>query len=347
MWPPLLTICIPTYNRAFKLDKQLNRIFEIISSSPIFKDVGVYISDNGSSDHTQEVITAHAARFKANLIYFTAYKQEKNIGFDANLYSCYDLISSDYIWFLSDDDIPHPHCLHQILSDISITPNLIAYNFHQEPYILTNPYYDDRFIKVISSSNVHILAKIAKWPKLSSLIVKKYPLDPLLIDLCLPFAHTVISTYISLLYGNILVSQFFIASVDVDYMDSIDFPPYVGNSIIPMLGKLYSYLNRLSLLNIILPLFEGIHVNPFYESLSVLKSNNEALQYVSPQLKSQFRSLVVNELRLNPFLVFSRAFCFYIISFLFRVYPFRYIAVHRKARRYQKNSTLLSTFLSQ
>lgn len=341
----LLTICIPTFNRSAKLDKQLNRLIDLITASSTIANVGIHVSDNGSTDHTQKVILKHQRRFKALSIPFTHFKHEENLGFDCNIYSCYNFILSSYIWFLSDDDIPHPKSITKILSDISKKPNLIVYNFFQEPYISSNPYYNDYFLQQISNSNSNFLIKLASWPKLSSLVIKKFPLDPFLSELQLPFAHTVISTYVSLIYGSIITSRFFIASVDIDYMDSVDFPPYVGNAIKPMLSTLYSYFDQPDLLNPVLRSFDKINVDLFYSSIGFLTINNSASVFISPSLKSQLFRVVKNELKDRPILYFSRAFFLYIVSFLYLFYPFVFLKRLRKSRRYSYNSRLLLHFL--
>ncbi|TDO21969.1 glycosyltransferase family 2 protein [Pedobacter duraquae] len=53
----LLSICIPTYNRADILDSTLKRLFD----NPEFMSdcVEVVVSDNGSTDHTREVVSKY------------------------------------------------------------------------------------------------------------------------------------------------------------------------------------------------------------------------------------------------------------------------------------------------
>jgi hypothetical protein len=54
-----LSLCIPTYNRARKLDRLLHQLREIIATSQFRESVEVIISDNASTDDTKEVIYAH------------------------------------------------------------------------------------------------------------------------------------------------------------------------------------------------------------------------------------------------------------------------------------------------
>ncbi len=70
---PLISICIPTYNRAAYLEKTLASIV----SQPAFQSklAEVVISDNASTDNTQEVAGAYARRYD-NIRYF---RNEENV----------------------------------------------------------------------------------------------------------------------------------------------------------------------------------------------------------------------------------------------------------------------------
>jgi len=63
---PLLSICIPTYNRAEYLDKSLA---SIVTQKEFHKeDVEVVISDNASTDNTEEIVRNYQNQYK-NIIY--------------------------------------------------------------------------------------------------------------------------------------------------------------------------------------------------------------------------------------------------------------------------------------
>lgn len=75
---PLLTICIPTYNRSAFLKKTLNSIV----NQKIFTDtenIEIVVSDNCSTDDTFYVVQKLINRYGEKIKYF---KTEKNIGFD-------------------------------------------------------------------------------------------------------------------------------------------------------------------------------------------------------------------------------------------------------------------------
>jgi glycosyltransferase involved in cell wall biosynthesis len=56
----LLTISIPTFNRANSLSSQLNNIHNILSKNDISQFIEVLVSDNCSTDDTREVVDSIA-----------------------------------------------------------------------------------------------------------------------------------------------------------------------------------------------------------------------------------------------------------------------------------------------
>lgn len=67
--PPIISICIPTRNRA----SHLHRTLDSITEQPIFRnthEVEIIISDNASSDQTKEVVQPFLDRFTDKIEYF-------------------------------------------------------------------------------------------------------------------------------------------------------------------------------------------------------------------------------------------------------------------------------------
>lgn len=100
--PPLLTIAIPTYNRA----ADLARLLEALRSelSKLEDRVGLIIADNASTDHTGAVIARFVASWpqgRARVI-----RQSTNLGMDGNFSACAAAIDGDFFWFMGDDDLP-------------------------------------------------------------------------------------------------------------------------------------------------------------------------------------------------------------------------------------------------
>jgi abequosyltransferase len=111
---PLLTIAIPTYNRASFLDLCLARIAEELNtlSADQRQQVKVYVSNNASTDNTTEVILRH--RFMA-AGGFDVVNNPENIGAERNVAECYTAATTPYVWVLGDDDLVLPKKLHLVL----------------------------------------------------------------------------------------------------------------------------------------------------------------------------------------------------------------------------------------
>lgn len=96
---PLLSICIPTWNRAkcLKLsletiDRQLKDIEEGL--------VEVFVSDNGSDDETQSVLQPF---IQTGLV--RCNRNPENLGYDRNFLKCIQGAKGKYIMLVGDDDI--------------------------------------------------------------------------------------------------------------------------------------------------------------------------------------------------------------------------------------------------
>jgi glycosyltransferase involved in cell wall biosynthesis len=96
----LLTISIPTFNRASHLDFLL-RVLE--SELRGFEDkVAVYVSDNASTDDTPAV----TARYSSQIANFKVRRNEKDVGSANNFKEVYSAPQSTYVWIMGDDDAP-------------------------------------------------------------------------------------------------------------------------------------------------------------------------------------------------------------------------------------------------
>ncbi|MFA6203440.1 MAG: glycosyltransferase family 2 protein [Gallionella sp.] len=115
---PLLTIAIPTYNRAEFLDLCLTRIgeeLEILREEQR-NSVKIYISNNASTDNTTEIILRH--RLNANGE-FEVINNPKNIGGEHNVVQCYTSAQTPYVWVLGDDDVILNGGLKKVLDVLS------------------------------------------------------------------------------------------------------------------------------------------------------------------------------------------------------------------------------------
>ena len=97
---PLLTIAIPTYNRAPFLDQTLGQLHrELLLLEDCY--IEILVSDNRSEDHTQEILKKHGASgLRMHVI-----KNRSNIGSDKNIAQCFNEAIGDYVLILGDDDL--------------------------------------------------------------------------------------------------------------------------------------------------------------------------------------------------------------------------------------------------
>lgn len=105
-----LSICIPTYNRADLLGELLASIVSQIDP----KTVEIAISDNGSVDHTQQVVERFIES-GANIKYARA---ETNLGADRNYLNSVRIATGEYCWLFGSDDLMPPGAIFHILNVI-------------------------------------------------------------------------------------------------------------------------------------------------------------------------------------------------------------------------------------
>ena len=109
---PLLSICIPTYNRGEILAKNL----EIYINDPAFDNsVEIVISDNFSSDCTEELISKYSKKYK-NIIYK---RLNRNIGGDLNMGTALSLGKGLYLKLMNDTVTLKPGIMKYMLDVIS------------------------------------------------------------------------------------------------------------------------------------------------------------------------------------------------------------------------------------
>jgi abequosyltransferase len=108
---PLLTIAIPTFNRAAQL-AQLLAVLE--PQLEQFPQVELLVFDNASEDDTSDVIAAAQQRFR-----FTAHRHAVNVGADANFAACYKQARGTFFWICGDDDLIVPGGLAQVMPHLT------------------------------------------------------------------------------------------------------------------------------------------------------------------------------------------------------------------------------------
>lgn len=95
----LLTIAIPTWNRASFLEINLNLLVSNIVSRKI-DEIEILVVDNASTDNTSEIVIDYQNKYE-----FIKYvKNDKNIGPIANFLKAISLVKTNYLQLLGDDD---------------------------------------------------------------------------------------------------------------------------------------------------------------------------------------------------------------------------------------------------
>ncbi|MCI5051702.1 MAG: glycosyltransferase [Simkaniaceae bacterium] len=100
-----LAICIPTFNRVACLEKLLKSVVPQLE-----KDVQIVVSDNASSDGTEEL----ASRYPIKYI-----RQPTNIGPDRNALQAIAAADAKYCWIFGDDDLFEPWAMRRVLPHLN------------------------------------------------------------------------------------------------------------------------------------------------------------------------------------------------------------------------------------
>ncbi len=106
--PPLLTIAIPTFNRALQLGTLLEILEPQLAHHP---DIELFVSDNASEDTTPAVLAEAAQRFPR----LRTHRHPINIGSDANFAFCFAQATGHFFWMCGDDDLIVPGAVDEIL----------------------------------------------------------------------------------------------------------------------------------------------------------------------------------------------------------------------------------------
>jgi glycosyltransferase involved in cell wall biosynthesis len=110
---PLVTIAIPTFNRASLLKDCITSAL-----SQTYRNFEVLVSDNASTDETWETLSEFANR---NL---RVIRQSTNIGLLPNWNACLAEARGDYVVFVSDDDKISPWLLERCIEVVKDHPEI-------------------------------------------------------------------------------------------------------------------------------------------------------------------------------------------------------------------------------
>lgn len=108
---PLLSIAVPTYNRATQLRYGLEIFISQIDPEYLHL-VEIVVVDDCSTDETYEVMS----EISGNYAFISYIRNSSNIGLEANLINCTKKCTGRYLWIFGDDDfLEFDTSLHEIL----------------------------------------------------------------------------------------------------------------------------------------------------------------------------------------------------------------------------------------
>lgn len=117
----MISVCIPTCGRADLLAEALESVVGQGPQNPDDpEDLEVVVSDNGSTDHTGDVVRACAERHP----YVRYLRLPENLGFKANLRHVVEGARGRYCWFLGDDDALFPGAVARVRALLDAHPDL-------------------------------------------------------------------------------------------------------------------------------------------------------------------------------------------------------------------------------
>lgn len=108
----ILSICIPTFDRASKLKSCLENIFKQLVVDNILDNIEVVISDNNSSDETYLVVKEFMDKYD-NISYF---KNNLNLGFDRNVDIVITKAVGNFAWIIADDEYTRDNSINLVLN---------------------------------------------------------------------------------------------------------------------------------------------------------------------------------------------------------------------------------------
>ena len=143
----ILTICIPTYNRAAALKENIILVLEQLKTIEE-GEVEFIVSDNCSTDETYSLVSEFVES-GAKIIYN---RNDANLGSTGNFLKCMHLATGKYILLLGDDDYLASGALRYLISCLKDKNyGLLHIDVHsQTTYPLTEYFDNNVFLKKIN-----------------------------------------------------------------------------------------------------------------------------------------------------------------------------------------------------
>lgn len=170
---PILSLCIPTYNRAPFLDKLLTRIKLQYVTSIHGELVELLVSDNCSTDTTPAVVNKHIEEG----LPVKYVRNSDNLGMDGNFVQCFKIAQGKYIWLLGDDDFLKDGAIDKLLSvinndnDYGLIHLQIGGDQQKKP---TNYHNSQKFIAEVSNWITYISSNVVRSSFVKDIDFDKY-----------------------------------------------------------------------------------------------------------------------------------------------------------------------------
>ena len=126
---PLLSICIPTFNRAALLDVCLASVLPQVAAHS--SEVECVVSDNASNDATQGIL----ARYQSQFPFLRVSRNTSNIGIIGNITKvASELATGEFVWLIGDDDVMTVGAVERLINRLHQSPavDLVAFNVGYE-----------------------------------------------------------------------------------------------------------------------------------------------------------------------------------------------------------------------
>lgn len=142
----LVSICIPTYNRASYLELCLRQFCKQLD---VYQNrIEIIVGDNASTDDTGSVVN----KFIQSGFPVQYYRHFVNMGADANVLFCINRAKGNYVWIMGDDDLLLNNCFKPVAE-------LLLKDNYQHVY-LGNYWFGDDYEKEMSAGKNYFRPQI-------------------------------------------------------------------------------------------------------------------------------------------------------------------------------------------
>jgi glycosyltransferase involved in cell wall biosynthesis len=117
---PILSICIPTYNRL----SYLKNLLELLLPQILSKKIEICISDNNSSDGTRDFLRTLINDYT----FIKCQIQSNNLAIDDNMYAVIAMATGQYIYPIGDDDVILEGGLNFLIAEATRGGDLVVLN---------------------------------------------------------------------------------------------------------------------------------------------------------------------------------------------------------------------------